>query len=114
MANNKKTPSNTVIPKIQDAELLTAWQDRTKGFLERARQATDKDRPMDAKNWATAAGIGTDKLLVLGGRPTQIIQGINTVRHELPQLIGRLVQVAKLTEVKNKALGDAKPEPSSK
>jgi len=44
---------------------------------------------------AIAAGIGTDKVLTLAGLPTQIIQGLDAHRPDLPELLERLAKIAR-------------------
>ena len=86
-------PSKPV--RLKDQALISRWQDISFRTMVKLNAALDNDRPNDAKAYAIAAGVATDKLLVLAGRPTSIVAGLHEIRHSLPQLAATLSQVAK-------------------
>ena len=89
-----KEPDKPV--RLKDQALLAEWQDIAFRAQRLIKAALGNGRPADAKAYAIAAGVATDKLLVLAGRPTSIVAGLHEVRHSLPQLAATLAQVANM------------------
>lgn len=87
-----EAPVGRAVP-VQDQALLREWQARGFKALEHLSKCKAEDGG-NAQRWATVAGIATDKVLVLAGRPTAIVAGIHEVRYTLPQLTERLLRVA--------------------
>lgn len=81
--------------KLRDQELLSKWQSQTFDLLARLDEATRSDNHQAAKVWSIAAGVATDKTLLLGGRPTSIVAGLHEHRHTLPQLASRLLDIGR-------------------
>jgi hypothetical protein len=80
--------------RLKDQALLAKWQDASFRLQDKLMAAMDNNRPADVKAYAIAAGVATDKLLVLAGRPTSIVAGLHEVRHTRPQRVATLNQVA--------------------
>lgn len=85
--------------RLKDQALLGEWQDILFRLQVKLKAALDNDRSNDAKAYSIAAGVATDKLLVLAGRPTSIVAGLHEVRHSLPQLAATLSRVAEIINV---------------
>ena len=97
MERVKPTPVQILDAKpvgFRDQALMSAWQENTFAVLEKMKVAIADDKSRAAREWSTSAGIGTDKILVLSGRPTQIVAGLHEVRHTLPAVAERLLAVA--------------------
>ena len=81
--------------------LESAWQDQTKAALAKLREAIADGQALNATRYATVAGIGTDKMLVLSGRPTNITANFTEIRYTLPALAAKLTRIAgRVIEVK--------------
>ena len=80
--------------KLKDQALLQRWQDVAFRIQDKLNAALDNSRANDVKAYSIAAGVATDKLLILAGRPTSIVAGLHEIRHSLPQLAATLSRVA--------------------
>ncbi len=89
--------------RVKDQALLANWQDILFRLQEKMSAAVDNERPNDAKAYSIAAGVATDKLLVLAGRPTSIVAGLHEIRSSLPQLAATLSRVAEIINVGKEA-----------
>ena len=85
--------------RLKDQALMAQWQDVAFRMQQKLGAAMDNDRPNDVRTYAIAAGVATDKLLLLAGRPTSIVAGLHEVRHTLPQLPATLSRVANIIDL---------------
>lgn len=99
--------------RLKDQALLGEWQDIAFRLQKLLKAAITNDRPNDAKAYSIAAGVATDKLLVLAGRPTSIVAGLHEVRHSLPQLAATLTKVAEIINVESEKSNGFQETPSS-
>lgn len=70
------------------------WQEHVKAALAKLRVSLVDGNALNATRYATVAAIGTDKMLVLSGRPTNITANFTEIRHTLPALAAKLTRVA--------------------
>lgn len=80
--------------KLKDQYLKSRWQMSGVDLMDKLDEAMRDNKANDAKNYAIAAAVATDKMLLLDGKPTSIQASIHEVRHTLPQLAGRLAAIA--------------------
>ncbi len=80
-----------VIPELTDK-----WSRTTLMALHRLEEAIAGDDGLGAKYWATAAGIGTDKIMPLKGMPTQIVSNLHAHRHEIGDVMDKLAVAARV------------------
>lgn len=80
-----------VIPELTDK-----WSRTTLMALERLEQAIADGDGLGSKYWATAAGIGTDKIMPLKGMPTQIVSNLHAHRHEIGDVMDKLAIAARV------------------
>src|SRR2546426_521614 len=80
---------------IKDQALLNDWQNLAFSLTAQVQKSIDNGKAADAKGYAIAAGIATDKTLLMAGRPTNLTLNIHEVRHTLPQLAATLAELAK-------------------
>lgn len=80
----------------QPKDALQRWKDAQKRFLERAHEAADNDDASRAKSYAIAAGIATEKTLLLENKPSVIIGGLQENRHLLPDVLAKLAAAAEV------------------
>ncbi len=97
--HRKGPPSVNAMSRVEDGKLLRLWQKRTFQALKELKASEVAHKSLDSKNWAAVAGIGTEKVLLLGGRPTEIVSHLHEMRHTLPDIVGRLIKVAKVKEI---------------
>ncbi len=57
---------------------------------DRYTQAIERDDHNAASKWALAGAISTDKILVLKGRPTEIVGHMHAHRHDLGAVMDKL------------------------
>lgn len=95
--------------QLRDKELMEKWQASTFKSLDLLDKAQDAGRSLDAQRWAVTAAVGTDKLQILAGRPTNIVASVHEVRHTLPQLASRLAQIATRAGVIETTAREIKP-----
>lgn len=89
------TPSSP-IDSPSNTSLVVRWKGAAHQYL---TAALAEDNAGNAQRWTIAAGIATDKYLVLDGRPTQVVEHIHTVDLEsiglkLQAALARVMQVA--------------------
>lgn len=87
---------------FQRAKFLGGWQYLYLHGLTQLRELPEpttlkdhRDVAAARRDIAVALGISTEKALLLTGQPTEIIAQVHTLRAHLPELIGKLVEVAK-------------------
>lgn len=77
------------------ATLEEKWQHNLDLALDRMREALmDQYGTRDAKDLAVAAGIATEKHLLLSGKPTAIVAGLTEHRHEIGPIMARMARLA--------------------
>ena len=82
-------------------EPLDRWKTTQNSLLIKLQAATEADDAMRAKSYAVAAGIATEKVLLLENKPTAIIGGLEQNRHMLPELLSRLAAAAEIVRRQN-------------
>jgi cob(I)alamin adenosyltransferase len=80
--------------RVKDQAMLEKWQNAAFLLQENLRRASEDGKPGDAKAYAIAAGVATDKVLLLAGRPTSIVAGLHAIQASLPDLARTLARVA--------------------
>ena len=69
--------------------LESRWSMNALDIQQRLSQAIDDGDAANAQRWAVAGGISTEKVLLLKGRPTEIVASLHAHRHELGPLFDR-------------------------
>ena len=92
------TPAKLAPPTVAQIEAVTdvlehRWSSNALMVQDRLTHAIERDDHNAAAKWALAGGISTDKVLVLKGRPTDIVGHVHAVRHEIGPLMDRLARV---------------------
>jgi len=72
------------------------WAHNALAVQERLTQAIDRDDDRAVKNWSVAAGISTEKVLLMKGRPTEIVANVHAHRHELSDVMDKLAKAARV------------------
>ena len=80
--------------RLRDQALMEKWQNAVFKLMQSVEDSIANGKASDARSFAVAAAVGTDKVLVLAGRPTSITASLHEVRHSLPQLATMLSRVA--------------------
>jgi hypothetical protein len=75
------------------------WSVNALGVQQRFAEAIDRDDAASAQKWAIAAGISTEKVLLMKGRPTEIVANLHAHRHELSQVMDKLASAARVVSV---------------
>jgi hypothetical protein len=76
-------------------ELLNLWATNAKSLQQCMVESIGERNNQATKNWAIAAGIATEKTLLLDGQPTQLVAHMHAHRHDLGQIIDKLTSVAR-------------------
>lgn len=84
-------PTPAQITAVTDV-LEHRWSSNAIMVQDRLTQAIDRDDAASAQKWAIAGGISTEKVLLLKGRPTEIMGHFHAHRHELGPLVGKLAR----------------------
>jgi hypothetical protein len=87
------------VPKplsMKDPGALARWREAQEKFLDRATQAAEESDANRAKSYAIAAGIATEKVLLLESKPTVILAGLHENRHLLPDVLRKLAGAAEI------------------
>ena len=84
-----KPPTVSEIAAVTDV-LEHKWSSNALLVQERYTQAIERDDHNAASKWALASAISTDKVLVLKGRPTEIVGHVHQHRHELGKVMDKL------------------------
>jgi len=100
-----KPPTQAQIATVTDG-LEYKWSHNALAIQDRLTQAVELGDAAQAQRWAIAAGISTDKVLVLKGRPTEIIANLHAHRHDMAPLMDKLSAAIKFTSARGFA-----PEP---
>ncbi len=79
-------------------ELEQRWSVNALGVQERLTQAVERDDAQAAQKWAIAGGISTEKVLLMKGRPTEIIANLHAHRHELGDIAAKLAIAASVQQ----------------
>ena len=88
----KATQADTAV--VLDG-LESRWSMNALDIQQRLSQAIDEGDAANAQRWAVAGGISTEKVLLLKGRPTEIVASLHAHRHEIGPLFDRLAQMAR-------------------
>jgi hypothetical protein len=75
------------------------WSVNALGVQQRFAEAIDRDDAASAQKWAIAAGISTEKVLLMKGRPTEIVANLHAHRHELGAVMDKLASAARVVSV---------------
>jgi hypothetical protein len=82
-------PTPAQIAAVTDV-LEHQWSSNALLMQERLTQAIERDDHNAASKWAVATAISTDKILVLKGRPTDIVGHVHAHRHELAEVMDKM------------------------
>ena len=82
-------PTTAQIANVTDV-LEHRWSSNAIMVQDRYTQAIERDDHNAASKWALAGAISTDKILVLKGRPTDIVGHVHAHRHDLSQVMDKL------------------------
>ena len=90
-----KAPGKLVPPTPAQITAVTdvlehQWASNALMVQTRYTQAIERDDHNAASKWALAGAISTDKILVLKGRPTDIIGHVHAHRHDLSTVMDKL------------------------
>ncbi len=97
--------------KLDDQALREKWESATEKALRNLAEALNGTKDRLSKDAALTAAICTDKVLLLQGRPTQIVANLHQHRHELGDLVGRLTAISgQIQAVKPVEVIDVVPE----
>jgi hypothetical protein len=75
------------------------WSTNALSIQQRLSESVERDDASAAQKWAIAAGISTEKVLLMKGRPTEIIANLHAHRHELSPLMDKLASAARVLDV---------------
>ena len=89
-----KPPTPAQIATVTDV-LEHKWSSNALSIQDRLTQAIDAGDASSAQRWAISGGISTEKVLLLKGRPTEIIANLHAHRHELGPLMEKLAIAAR-------------------
>ena len=82
-------PTPAQITAVTDV-LEHRWSENTLSAQTRLTQAIEANDHNAASKWALTSAIGTDKVLLLKGRPTEITGHIHAHRHDLSLVMDKL------------------------
>ena len=82
-------PTTAQIANVTDV-LEHRWSSNAIMVQDRYTQAIERDDHNAASKWALAGAISTDKILVLKGRPTDIVGHVHAHRHDLGDVMEKL------------------------
>ena len=83
-----------VLPLLEDK-----WSVNALGVQQRFAEAVERDDAAAAQKWAIAGGISTEKVLLMKGRPTEIVGNLHLHRHDMSQVMDKLAQAARVVQV---------------
>ena len=83
-------------PDEKTKTALERWRGVQQKVLKLASQAADDNDAGRVKNYSIAAGIATEKVLLLENKPTAIIGGLEQNRHLLPDVLEKLAAAARI------------------
>ena len=75
-------------------ELEQRWSINALSVQQRLHEAVERDDAASAQKWAIAGGISTEKVLLMKGRPTEIVANLHAHRHELGDIAAKLAIAA--------------------
>ena len=84
-----KAPTQADIAQVTDI-LENRWSRSAMLVLDRYEQSIWRNDHNAAYKWALAGAINTDKILVLKGRPTDIVGHLHAHRHEMSDVMDKL------------------------
>jgi len=87
-------PTAAQIANVTDV-LEHRWASNALMVQDRYTQSIERDDHNAASKWALAGAISTDKILVLKGRPTEIIANLHAHRHDMAPLMDKLASAAR-------------------
>ena len=98
------TPAKLTPPTVAQIESVTdvlehRWSSNALMVQDRYTQSIERDDHNAAAKWALAGAISTDKILVLKGRPTEIVGHVHAHRHDIGSLMDRLARVVRVAPV---------------
>ena len=85
------TPTPAQLGAVMDG-LEHTWSENALLVQQRLYHAIERDDHNAASKWALAGAIATDKLLVLKGRPTEIIGHLHAHRHDHGAIMDKLAR----------------------
>ncbi len=87
-------PTPAQITGVTDV-LEHRWASNALMVQDRYTQAIERDDHNAASKWALAGAISTDKILVLKGRPTDIVGHVHAHRHDLGDVMDKLARAVR-------------------
>ena len=97
-------PSPAQLGTVMDG-LEHTWSENSLLIQQRLYHAIQRDDHNAASKWALAGAISTDKLLVLKGRPTEIIGHLHAHRHDHGSIMDKLARALNVRDVSVKPDG---------
>lgn len=82
-------------PATWKSTLKDRWHGNLVGIQERLSQAVEAADASATQRWSIAAGIATEKTLLLDGQPTVLVAHLHEHRHDMGALLERLGSVAR-------------------
>ena len=89
-------PTPAQLGTVMDG-LEHSWSENSLLIQQRLYHAIQRDDHNAASKWALAGAISTDKLLVLKGRPTEIIGHLHAHRHDHGSIMNKLAGALGMT-----------------
>jgi hypothetical protein len=77
-------------------ELEQRWSVNALGVQTRLHEAIERDDAPAAQKWAIAGGISTEKVLLMKGRPTEIVANLHAHRHDMSDVMDKLAGAARV------------------
>ncbi len=93
-----RPPTPAQIATVTDG-LEYKWSSNALAIQDRLTQAVECGHAADAQKWAIAGGISTEKVLLLKGRPTELIAHVHAHRHELGSVIEKMARALRPAHV---------------
>ena len=90
-------PTRDEITTVLDG-LEHKWSSNALGVQQRFTEAIARDDASSAQRWAVAGGISTEKVLLMKGRPTEIVANLHAHRIDLAPLMDKLAASARILD----------------
>lgn len=84
-----RPPTQAQIATVTDG-LEYKWSHNALAIQDRLTQAVEYGDASAAQKWAIAGGISTEKVLLMKGRPTELVGHIHAHRHDLGDVMEKL------------------------
>ena len=86
-----RPPTQAQIATVTDG-LEYKWSHNALAIQDRLTQAVEYGDASAAQKWAIAGGISTEKVLLMKGRPTELVGHVHAHRHELGDVMDKLAR----------------------